>query len=77
MPSGCYNTTGGLESKADEIRKSVMSNIRELVRLNMAFKSQSPDLTTEDMFSRKHKETPFAAIEAITEKNQMAIKSMA
>jgi hypothetical protein len=57
------------ESKSDEIRKSVMSEMRELARLYLAFKSQATEpLTTEDMFSRKHKDKLFAAIEAVTEK---------
>jgi len=57
------------ESKMEEIRKSVMSEMRELARLFLAFQTQSSRaVTVEDMFTREHKENLYAAIETLTEK---------
>ena len=74
MPSGCYNTTGGLQallfamSRREQGRRNPQKrHVRNERTGSPLFKFQSPDLTTDDMFSRKHKEKLFAAIEAITE----------
>jgi len=44
------------ESKIEQVRKSVMTDMRELARLFLIFKNQSEvRVSTEDMFSRKHR----------------------
>jgi hypothetical protein len=53
----------------EEIRKRVMSEMRELSRLFLEFQSVSHEaVTTEDMFTRKYKENLFTAIENLAEK---------
>ena len=64
------------ESKMEEIRKGVMSEMRELARLFLEFQAQSTiPVTTEDMFTREHKETLYAAIQTLTDKPNGGEKS--
>lgn len=56
-------------SMRDEVRRNVMSEMRELARLYLAFKelSEREDLTTEDMFNRDHLPTLRKAIEQMSD----------